>query len=48
MNEFLVVKQICKRFHPDKEVEVLALDDINLEIEPGEFVVISGPFYSVK
>ena len=48
MSEFLVVKEISKLFHPDKEVEVLALDAINLVIEQGEFVVISGPSGSGK
>jgi putative ABC transport system ATP-binding protein len=48
MSEFLVVKEITKLFQPDKEVEVLALDDINLNIRQGEFVVISGPSGSGK
>ena len=48
MREFLVVKEISKLFQPDKEVEVLALDDINLRIKQGEFVVISGPSGSGK
>ncbi len=48
MSEFLVVKELAKLFRPDKEVEVLALEDINLNIERGEFVVISGPSGSGK
>jgi len=48
MSEFLVIEEISKRFHPGKEVEVLALDAINLVIEKGEFVVISGPSGSGK
>lgn len=48
MAEFLVVKEITKRFMPDEAVEVLALDRVNLVIEQGEFVVISGPSGSGK
>ncbi len=48
MSEFLVVKEIGKLFQPDKEVEVLALDDVTLNIKQGEFVVISGPSGSGK
>ena len=48
MAEFLEVKGVCKRFMPDEEVEVLALDGVSLAIERGEFVVISGPSGSGK
>ncbi len=48
MTEFLEVQKISKLFKPDKEVEVVALDDINLAIAKGGFVVISGPSGSGK
>ncbi len=48
MNNFLTVKQINKIFQPDKDVKVLALRDINLDIERGGFVVLSGPSGSGK
>ncbi len=48
MNTFLTIKQISKTFQPDKEVEVVALRDINLDIERGAFVVLSGPSGSGK
>jgi len=48
MDNLLEIRQINKTFHPDKEVEVLALCDINLDIERGGFVVLSGPSGSGK
>jgi len=48
MDDFLVIKQINKTFHPGKEVEVVALRDVNLDIERGGFVVLSGPSGSGK
>ncbi len=48
MNTFLTIKHIGKTFQPDKEVEVVALRDINLDIERGAFVVLSGPSGSGK
>ncbi len=48
MDNLLEIRQINKTFHPDKEVEVLALCDINLNIERGGFVVLSGPSGSGK
>jgi len=46
--DFLEIKQISKTFHPNKEVEVVALRDVNLDIERGGFVVLSGPSGSGK
>lgn len=48
MNAFLEVKQISKTFRPDKEVEVVALRNINLLIDQGDFAVLSGPSGSGK
>ncbi len=48
MDDFLVIKQINKTFHPGTEVEVVALRDVNLDIERGGFVVLSGPSGSGK
>ncbi len=48
MSDFLKIQQINKTFQPDKEVRIEALQDINLEIEAGDFVVISGPSGSGK
>lgn len=48
MSAFLEVKQINKTFRPDKEVEVVALKNINLDINQGDFAVLSGPSGSGK
>ncbi|THB77599.1 MAG: ABC transporter ATP-binding protein [Desulfobulbaceae bacterium] len=48
MKTFLEIRNINKSFHPDKEVEVQALRDINLEIAAGDFAVLSGPSGSGK
>ena len=45
---FLQIKNITKVFNPGKENEVIGLKDITLEINKGEFVVISGPSGSGK
>lgn len=42
MSKILEIKNIRKKYQ-GKEGEVLALDDINFEIEQGEFVSIIGP-----
>ena len=48
MPDFLEIKQINKTFKPSKEVEVVALRDVNLDIKQGDFVVFSGPSGSGK
>ncbi len=48
MDSFLEIRQINKTFHPGTEVEVVALRDVNLDIERGGFVVLSGPSGSGK
>ncbi len=39
----VTVSQLEKRFNPGRPNEVHALDDIDLTIEPGEFVSLIGP-----
>ncbi len=45
---FIQVEQINKVYEQSKTVTVQALKDVNLNIEKGEFVVISGPSGSGK
>ncbi|MDU9047272.1 MAG: ABC transporter ATP-binding protein [Candidatus Electrothrix sp. Rat3] len=48
MDTFLEVQQVNKIFRPDKEVEVIALRDINVRVKRGDFAVLSGPSGSGK
>lgn len=48
MSKFLEIKHINKTFNPGTEVEVVALRDVNLDIDRGGFVVLSGPSGSGK
>ena len=48
MKTFLEVKQLNKTFQPDKEVEVVALRNINIAVKQGDFAVLSGPSGSGK
>lgn len=42
MNGHLEVKGLTKRFEPGTPNEKLALDDVSLEVRPGEFVTLLG------
>ncbi len=48
MANFLQIKNIDKTFNPKSDIEVKALQDINLTIKQGEFVVLAGPSGSGK
>lgn len=45
---FLTVKDITKVYGKDKSLQTVGLDHIHLEIDEGEFVVLSGPSGSGK
>lgn len=42
MNNIIEINGLCKKYFDDKR-EVLAIDDITLSIQEGEFLVIVGP-----
>lgn len=48
MDKFIKIKNITKIFNPNSDIEVVGLKDINIELEKGEFVVLSGPSGSGK
>lgn len=48
MDKFLHIDHIDKTFNPDSDIEVKALQDINIDIDKGEFVVLAGPSGSGK
>lgn len=48
MDSFIKIKDINKIFNEGSSLEVVALKDINIELEKGEFVVLSGPSGSGK
>ncbi|MDQ1339016.1 MAG: putative transport system ATP-binding protein [Campylobacterota bacterium] len=45
---FLKIKDISKIYGKEKELKTIALENINLDIKKGEFIVISGPSGSGK
>ncbi len=48
MASFLKIENISKVFNPNSSQEVVALKDINIDLQKGEFVVLSGPSGSGK
>ena len=42
MSVSLSLKNICRRFIKDNE-EFLAVNNVNLEVQPGEFLTFLGP-----
>lgn len=45
---FLKIKDVSKIYGKEKELKTIALENINLDIKKGEFIVISGPSGSGK
>ncbi len=48
MKEYLVLKDISKKYFPGTEKEISALDRLNLEVRKGEFLTLLGPSGSGK
>jgi lipoprotein-releasing system ATP-binding protein len=44
----LCLERICKSYNVGTPVEVEVLHDVNLELEPGEFIALTGPSGSGK
>lgn len=47
MNKILEVKNVSKKFF-DGDTDIIALDDINMEIDEGQFIALNGPSGSGK
>jgi len=48
MDNFIKIDKINKIFNKDTSIEVIGLKDINIDLDKGEFVVLSGPSGSGK
>ncbi len=48
MDNFLIIENVSKVFNEGTPLELVGLKDINLDIQKGEFVVLSGPSGSGK
>src|SRR6478609_6534328 len=43
LNAKVSLRGVCQRYHSSNNGDLLALDNINLQVQPGEFLCIVGP-----